>query len=76
MNLITLQIIITIIAISGAILNVYKNRICFPLWILANGLCILLYLKTKLYIIIIIQICYICINIIGWIKWKTCENIK
>ena len=71
MNLVTLQIIAASLIIIGLILNTYKNRLCWPIWILGNGALICLYSISGLYVIVLLQVILIIINIIGWFKWKT-----
>ena len=66
----SLQILLTIFAITGAVLNILKNRLCFIIWTVANICGVILYFRTGLYVIIFVAILYMILNIIGWFKWK------
>ena len=69
MNVIILQIIVIIFAVIGAILNIHKNKLCFLYWTVANIGAMILCFHTKLYLLILIQIFYSVLNVIGWKKW-------
>jgi len=69
--MITLQLVAATLIIIGLILNTYKNRWCWPVWILGNIALICLYSISKLYVIVSLQGILIIINIMGWFKWKT-----
>ena len=66
----SLQILLTVFALTGAVFNIFKKKICFILWTCANICGAILYFRTGLYVIIIVAAVYMILNIIGWFKWK------
>jgi len=71
MSLLLLQIVAASLVIFGLILNTYKNRLCWLVWILSSSALVVLYSLSGLYVIVLLQIILIIIDIIGWFKWKT-----
>jgi len=65
-----LQIFWLIFGIGGAIFAVYKNKLCWVFYLLANicGISVLIMLDT--YIPIPQYLVFMGINIAGWMKWK------
>jgi len=68
--LIPLQIIGVTLAIIGCLLNVYKKKSCWVVWLAANAVFIWVYILAGLHIAIFLQCVYIVINIWGWQKWS------
>jgi len=65
----TLQIIGTVLSLSGITLNVLKKRICWIIYLIANSMWIWLYIKTELFFVVFLMFVYQGMSIWGWIKW-------
>jgi len=68
-----LELISALLGISGAILNVLKNKWGFTLWIVGNSLWIIYGIITKQYFFMIQYIVFVSISIWGFRKWYTDE---
>jgi nicotinamide riboside transporter PnuC len=70
-----LELISALLGISGAILNVLKNKWGFALWIIGNCLWLIYGIITKQYFFMIQYIVFASISIWGFKKWYD-EEIK
>jgi nicotinamide riboside transporter PnuC len=71
-----LELISAILGISGAILNVLKNKWGFALWIVGNSLWIIYGIITKQYFFMIQYIVFVSISIWGFKKWLSEDKGK
>lgn len=60
----------TILALAGVILNVYKNKVCFLVWIVSNAMWVIFFLNKEIYSQVLLFSVYICTAIIGYKKWN------
>ena len=68
MNLV-LQIIGTILSLTGVGLNVFKKRTCWIFYFVANCLWIWLYLRIQFYPVVFLMVVYQGLAIWGFKKW-------
>jgi len=62
--------LVALVTLTGAILNVYRKRYCFVLWMFTN-----IYWLIHNYLIMeyaqsALAIVFLSLSIFGWIKWK------
>jgi nicotinamide riboside transporter PnuC len=62
--------LITGLALCGTILNIYKNRCCFFVWLVTNSFFCLLDLHARLYSQAFLFLVYIGLAVWGLVKWK------
>lgn len=65
-----LQVAIVVCGLAAVILNIYKNRLCWPVWFIGNIFSVWLYLRLHIYFIIALQVVYNVTNVWGWIVWS------
>lgn len=58
----------------GSILNIFKNKICFVIWTMANIGFIYYDIEQKLYEQLTVWIVFIACNIYGYWKWSKEEK--
>lgn len=58
-----------IISVSGVILNNYKLRLCFVVWLISNLLSAGLHLYTGLYSLMVRDLIFFVLAIHGFWKW-------
>lgn len=68
-----LEMISAFLGISGAILNVMKNKWGFALWMVGNSLWVIYGLITKQYYFMIQYLVFVTIAIWGFKKWYSDE---
>jgi nicotinamide riboside transporter PnuC len=61
--------IITAMSVTGVVLNVKKRRICFLVWIVANGGWIFVNLRHGIYAQAGLFVIYTGLSIWGWFEW-------
>jgi len=62
--------IITIISIIGVILNIYKNRYGFVLWMIANAFWCVIDFKQGIPAQSVLFVVYFFLALWGWITWS------
>ena len=62
-------IIITAMSIVGVILNIYKSKICFLIWIFTNFAWMIIDFQAKLYSQSFLFLVYFLLAIYGLVKW-------
>ncbi len=63
--------ILTIISITGVILNIYKNRWGFVFWMISNALLAVIDFKKGIPEQAVLFIVYFCTALWGWVYWTT-----
>ena len=71
-----LELISAVIGITGAILNVKKNKFGFILWIIGNTLWTIYGFTTKQYFFMIQYIVFASISFWGFMEWNKEEKNK
>lgn len=66
----TLGKIVTILAVTGVILNNRKMKGCFCLWIFSNSLCAYIHWGAGLNSLFVRDIIFLCLAVEGWYKWS------
>lgn len=66
-----LEIIAMILSLVGNVFIIYKSKIGFAIWVIANTLWVIFALnrKDKHYWMALLFILYIILAIIGWFRW-------
>jgi nicotinamide riboside transporter PnuC len=75
----TLEIIgsiATAIAIIGVVLNNYRNRVCFCLWLVSNSLTFGIHCHAQIWSLAARDIVFLALACHGWFRWKTQEASK
>lgn len=65
-----LEIITSILAISGVVLNNRKSIYCFPIWIMSNFIVALIHAQSHLEILMLRDIIFLVLAIHGWHEWQ------
>ena len=66
--------IITIIAVSGVLLNNHRRRECFYLWLVSNALSAGVHLYAGMYALTVRDTIFFCLAIHGLIYWRNAER--
>ncbi|MFQ5471264.1 MAG: nicotinamide mononucleotide transporter [Dehalococcoidia bacterium] len=61
---------IAIASLLGVVLNVYKLRLCFALWLVSNTSWAIVDFAHGLPAQGALQSVYACLSVWGWFKWK------
>jgi len=62
-------IISMIFAIAGVILNNRRFRVCFLLWLVSNGLSLVIHAQAGIWSLVIRDGVFFILAVEGWIKW-------
>jgi len=62
--------IATLLAISGVVMNNYKFRWCFVVWVLSNAITALLHWRVRIWSLLARDIVFIILAIAGWFMWS------
>lgn len=62
--------LIVLIAITGAILNIFKKRQCFLFWIVSNGFWAQHNFRIGEYEQVVVFVVFIIVSIWGWFNWR------
>jgi nicotinamide riboside transporter PnuC len=65
----TIGIISTILAITGVILNNRRLKICFLLWLISNGLSLIIHAQAGIWSLTIRDGIFLILAVEGWFKW-------
>lgn len=60
----------TIFAVIGVISNNRRLIICFPIWLISNGLTFAIHAQAGIYSLCIRDVIFFILAIEGWYKWK------
>ena len=66
------QYLATGLAVAGVLLNNAMDRRCFLLWVVSNGLCIMLHCRTRLWGLAFRDVIFTVLAVIGWCAWGAC----
>lgn len=61
---------LTAMSITGVILNVKKNRMCFVIWVIANMGWITINILHEIYAQAFLFVIYTGLSVWGWIEWS------
>jgi len=67
---------VTLLAIIGAILNIYKNKICFLLWGITDVAWIYLNIQKEIYSQATLFFVYLLLAFYGYWEWNKKEKLK
>ena len=59
----------TILAITGVILNNRRLRLCFLVWLVSNGLTLIIHAQTGVWSLVVRDGIFLILAVEGWIKW-------
>ena len=65
----TIGTITTIFAVAGVILNNRRIRWCFILWLVSNGLSLLIHVQAGIWSLVVRDGIFLILAVEGWIKW-------
>lgn len=68
--------ILTAMSITGVVLNVKKNRMCFIIWIIANAGWITINILHGIYAQAFLFVIYTGLSVWGWIEWSKPKKEK
>jgi len=68
--LILLSWIASLGSIGAYFLNIFKLRACFIVWIISNGILVVLTFMAQEYAYTLMWIVYIGLSVYGWIMWS------
>jgi nicotinamide riboside transporter PnuC len=66
----------TIFMFGGSIINMYKNWICWPAWVIGGIAIIIQCLYTQSYNLVVLQLLYMPLNVYGWYLWRKDDESK
>ncbi len=69
-NIETIAWVLAAVSVVGVVLNIYKVRACFVLWILTNGFWTCYDVYKEVYPQAALFFVYFCLAIFGVVKWK------
>ena len=59
----------TLLAVTGVFLNNRKIRICFLVWMVSNGLSLLIHARARIWSLTARDAIFLVLAIEGWIRW-------
>ena len=59
----------TLLAVTGVFLNNRKIRICFLVWMVSNGLSLLIHARARIWSLTARDATFMLLAIDGWIMW-------
>jgi nicotinamide riboside transporter PnuC len=65
-----LGLVSAVLSVLGCILNNRKLAACFPLWLVSNGICVVLHSVAGLWTLVGRDVVFIVLAVDGWRKWK------
>lgn len=66
----------TILMFGGSVVNIYKHKSCWPLWIIGGLAIIYQSLVIGSWNLVVLQALYQPLNIWGWWQWKNDEEVN
>lgn len=60
----------TVIAIAGVVLNNFKSRWCFVVWLVSNSLALVVHLMVGPWSFVARDLIFIALAVHGWFVWK------
>jgi nicotinamide riboside transporter PnuC len=60
----------TALAVAGVVLNNYKNRVCFLLWVISNLIFAVIHTQAGLYSLVLRDGIFTVLAIIGFWQWS------
>jgi len=70
MTTLPFEFIASILAVVGVVLNNRLSRICFPIWVVSNSICLILHFYAGLYGLAVRDIIFTALAIEGWFLWR------
>lgn len=61
--------IATILAVTGVVLNNRRLRACFILFLVSNGICLVIHTQAGIYSLMVRDAIFIVLAAEGWIRW-------
>ena len=61
--------VLTILSVTGVVLNIKKNRLCFVVWLVANAGWIVVNLRHGIYAQAGLFVVYSVLSAWGWVVW-------
>lgn len=66
----------TVIAIAGVILNNYRMRACFIVWLVSNSMALAVHLIVGPWSFVARDLIFIGLAVHGWIVWKRKHKVN
>lgn len=66
--------VLSVVSVTGVVLNIYKIRACFILWIFTNGFWMCYDIYRQVYPQDALFFVYFCLAVWGTVKWRKADR--